>query len=79
MNTININIKKKSFPLKIQNKTKENIIFKNFNIDINHGQFISIFGPSGCGKTTLLNIISGLDENFDGFINIKKDDFFKKK
>tara|TARA_Y100000590_G_scaffold113123_1_gene129004 strand:+ start:769 stop:1509 length:741 start_codon:yes stop_codon:yes gene_type:complete len=79
MNTININIKKKSFPLKIQNKTKENIIFKNFNIDINHGQFISIFGPSGCGKTTLLNIISGLDKNFDGFINIKKDDFFKKK
>ena len=79
MNTININIKKKSFPLKIQNKTKENIIFKNFNIDINHGQFISIFGPSGCGKTTLLNIISGLDENFDGFINIKKDDFLKKK
>ena len=79
MNIININIKKKSFPLKIQNKTKENIIFKNFNIDINHGQFISIFGPSGCGKTTLLNIISGLDENFDGFINIKKDDFFKKK
>ena len=53
MSTININIKKKSFPLKIQNKTKENIIFKNFNIDINHGQFISIFGPSGCGKTTL--------------------------
>ena len=79
MNIININIKKKSFPLKIQNKTKENIIFKNFNIDINHGQFISIFGPSGCGKTTLLNIISGLDKNFDGFINIKKDDFFKKK
>ena len=79
MSTININIKKKSFPLKIQNKTKENIIFKNFNIDINHGQFISIFGPSGCGKTTLLNIISGLDKNFDGFINIKKDDFFKKK
>ena len=79
MNTININIKKKSFPLKIQNKTKENIIFKNFNIDINHGQFISIFGPSGCGKTTLLNIISGLDKNFYGFINIKKDDFFKKK
>ena len=79
MNIININIKKKSFPLKIKNKTKENIIFKNFNIDINHGQFISIFGPSGCGKTTLLNIISGLDKNFDGFINIKKHDFFKKK
>jgi NitT/TauT family transport system ATP-binding protein len=32
------------------------------------GQFCCIVGPSGCGKTTLLNLLSGLDENLDGTI-----------
>ena len=68
MNQINIEIKKKIFPLKIQNKKSENLIFKNFNFTIKEGQFVSFFGPSGCGKTTLLNIISGLDKDFDGSV-----------
>ena len=79
MYELNIEKKKKLFPLKTQNKQGKNLIFKNLNFTIKKGQFVSFFGPSGCGKTTLLNIISGLDKNFDGFINIKKDDFFKKK
>lgn len=29
-----------------------------------------IIGPSGCGKTTLLNIISGLDKNFNGSMKL---------
>ena len=68
MNQINIEIKKKTFPLKTQNKQSENLIFKNLNFIIKKSQFVSIFGPSGCGKTTLLNIISGLDKDFDGSI-----------
>ena len=68
MNQINIEIKKKTFPLKTQNKQSENLIFKNLNFIIKKSQFVSIFGPSGCGKTTLLNIISGLDKNFDGSV-----------
>ena len=68
MNQINIEIKKKTFPLTTQNKQSENLIFKNLNFIIKKSQFISIFGPSGCGKTTLLNIISGLDKNFDGSV-----------
>ena len=68
MNQINIEIKKKTFPLKAQNKQSENLIFKNLNFIIKKSQFVSIFGPSGCGKTTLLNIISGLDKNFDGLV-----------
>lgn len=35
-------------------------IIKNFNMDINTGEYISILGSSGCGKTTLLKIIAGL-------------------
>ena len=68
MNELNIEIKKKVFPLKTQNKQGINLIFKNLNFTIKRGQFVSFFGPSGCGKTTLLNIISGLDKNFDGWV-----------
>ena len=28
--------------------------------------FVALFGPSGCGKTTLLNLIAGLDPDFEG-------------
>lgn len=28
--------------------------------------FLAIVGPSGCGKTTLLNILSGIDEKYQG-------------
>ena len=68
MDELNIEIKKKVFPLKTQNKQGINLIFKNLNFTIKRGQFVSFFGPSGCGKTTLLNIISGLDKNFDGWV-----------
>lgn len=30
------------------------------------GEFVCLVGPSGCGKTTLLNIVGGLDSDFDG-------------
>jgi len=45
-------------------------IFKlsNINLNINHGEFISILGPSGCGKTTLLKIIAGLIDISHGII-----------
>ena len=73
MNQINIEIKKKIFPLKTQNKQSQNLIFKNLNFTIKKGQFVSFFGPSGCGKTTLLNIISGLDKDFDGSVQMYND------
>lgn len=33
---------------------------KNFSVDIQQGELVSILGPSGCGKTTVLRVISGL-------------------
>jgi NitT/TauT family transport system ATP-binding protein len=35
-------------------------------------QFLCILGPSGCGKTTLLNLIAGLDQDFEGRISIER-------
>jgi len=36
------------------------------NLEINHGEYVSISGPSGCGKTTLLSILGLLDSPTDG-------------
>jgi len=33
---------------------------KGIDLDIAHGEFISLIGHSGCGKSTLLNLIAGL-------------------
>ena len=41
-------------------------LFKNLNISVQPGDFISILGPSGCGKSTLLRILSGLDTLTEG-------------
>jgi NitT/TauT family transport system ATP-binding protein len=50
----------------------ETLAINNIHFEINKGEFIGIIGPSGCGKSTILNIISGLDNNYSGKI-IKKD------
>ena len=34
-------------------------LFKDFNLKINKGEFVSIIGSNGSGKTTLLNLICG--------------------
>lgn len=36
---------------------KDKIIFKNINLSIDQGKFITIIGPDGSGKTTLLNLL----------------------
>ncbi|HZP88323.1 MAG TPA: ATP-binding cassette domain-containing protein [Burkholderiales bacterium] len=35
-------------------------IYRDFDLDLPEGEFISVFGPNGCGKSTLINLISGL-------------------
>lgn len=37
----------------------EKVLFNNFNLKINEGEFVAVIGSNGSGKTTLLNIISG--------------------
>lgn len=57
--------------IKIQNlskKFKDLSIFNNLNLEIPQGQILAIMGESGRGKTTLLNLISGIDTDFEGQI-----------
>lgn len=35
-------------------------VYRNFNLDLEEGAFVSIFGPNGCGKSTFINLISGM-------------------
>jgi NitT/TauT family transport system ATP-binding protein len=46
------------------------IIFRNVNLSVQEGEFVSIVGPSGCGKTTLLRVINGLLPHTSGEIFI---------
>ena len=34
----------------------------DINLDIAHGEFVSVVGPSGCGKSTLLKLVAGLED-----------------
>jgi NitT/TauT family transport system ATP-binding protein len=46
------------------------IIFRDINLSVSDGEFVSIVGPSGCGKTTLLRVINGLLPHSGGEILI---------
>lgn len=72
MNTTNIlevkNISKVYHTTEGEIKALDNISFS-----INSGDFIGLIGPSGCGKSSILNIISNLDKDYKGKINIKNE------
>ncbi|MGQ0287188.1 spermidine/putrescine ABC transporter ATP-binding protein PotA [Pasteurellaceae bacterium 22721_9_1] len=52
----------------------DNTIINDFNLTINHGEFVTILGPSGCGKTTVLRLIAGFEEANAGQIIIDGED-----
>lgn len=52
---------------------KSTFAVKDFNLEIQNGEFVSFLGPSGCGKTTTLRMIAGLEENTHGQIYFDHD------
>ena len=54
------------------NKSYQNdhqkLIFEDFDLKVNSGEFVSIFGSNGVGKTTLLRIVAGLENIQSGNI-----------
>ncbi len=47
----------------IEKRYGDNVVFDNFNLEIEENKILAVLGASGCGKTTLLNILSGLTEH----------------
>ena len=59
-----------SIALKIQDLSKSFLmdkkkywVLKDFNLEVESGEFFCIVGPSGCGKSTLLRQIAGFDRD----------------
>ena len=44
-------------------------VVQDLTLDIPENGFVALFGPSGCGKTTILNMLAGLDDDFEGEID----------
>ena len=57
-------------------KFGQNHVIKNLNMHLLAGEILSILGPSGCGKTTLLRIIAGLENPYNGNIYLKNHEIF---
>ena len=66
MSLLEVNILGKTFPAK--GKEEKLCVIENMSFTMSAGEFCCLVGPSGCGKTTLLNLISGIDLEFEGKI-----------
>jgi lipoprotein-releasing system ATP-binding protein len=45
-------------------------VLKNISLDVKKGEFVSIVGKSGCGKSTLLYVLSTMDRDYEGDLEI---------
>ncbi|MBL4911410.1 MAG: cytochrome c biogenesis heme-transporting ATPase CcmA [Alteromonadaceae bacterium] len=45
---------------------EDRILFEQLNLQVNAGDIVQIEGPNGAGKTSLLRILAGLSQPYDG-------------
>lgn len=62
-----------------QTRSQTIVAVKDFNMQVEAGDFVSIIGPSGCGKSTLIRMLDGIIAPSEGelFIEGKKLDTSK--
>lgn len=61
---IRLDLKEKSF-------TADSCLLRDLQLEVAAGEFVALMGPSGIGKTTLLRILSGLDTDFLGHLEVE--------
>ncbi len=47
-----------------------NPVVRDFDLEMDEGEFVSLLGPSGCGKTTVLRMVAGFETPGSGSIQI---------
>lgn len=50
---------------------KDFCAIKDLDLSIEEGDFVTIVGPFGCGKSSLLELIAGIREGYEGVIKIR--------
>ncbi len=45
-------------------------VLKHINLTVNRGEFLSLVGKSGCGKSTLMYVLSTMDTDYQGQLEI---------
>jgi putative spermidine/putrescine transport system ATP-binding protein len=56
----------------------ETYAVRDFNLDVEKGEFVSFLGPSGCGKTTTLRMVAGFETPTNGTITLDGGDLTYK-
>lgn len=59
-----------------KNAAGEFTVLKGIDLQIGHGEFVSIVGKSGSGKSTLLNMITGIDHPTSGHVLVNGTDLY---
>ncbi|MGE4369722.1 MAG: ABC transporter ATP-binding protein [Burkholderiaceae bacterium] len=49
---------------------QKTLVVKDFNLDVNEGEFVTLLGPSGSGKTTVLMMLAGFENVTSGTITV---------
>lgn len=69
MSQIRIHIARKAFD------SPPTMAIEGLDLSIASSEFVAILGPSGAGKSTLLNLLSHLDDDYEGSIDFEPDVF----
>ncbi len=64
--TLRVAIERKVHPA--QGRAPGRVLFENLSFELADGEVCAIVGPSGVGKSSLLQIVAGLDRDFEGSI-----------
>lgn len=56
---------------KFTGSSKQVLALDDVDLSVYENEFFCLLGPSGCGKTTLLRIVSGLVDDYEGTVEVR--------